>query len=52
MDKFAVLGKIGNFKPSVEETFNNITDASAYANIMRRKNNGRTYMVFQLNEEL
>ena len=52
MDKFAVLCKIGNFKPSVEETFSNVADATAYANIMRRKNDGWEYSVYQLNEEL
>lgn len=52
MDKFAVLCKIGSFKPTVEETFGDVADASAYANIMRRKNNGHEYTVWQLNEGL
>ena len=52
MDKFAVLCKIGSFKPSVEETFSNVADASAYVNIMRRKNDGHEYTVWQINEEL
>lgn len=52
MEQFAVLRKIGNFSPSVEETFNNVADATAFANIMRRKNDGWEYAVYQLNEEL
>lgn len=52
MDKFAVLRKIGNFSPSVDNTFSNVADATAYANIMRRKNDGWQYAVYQLNEEL
>ena len=52
MDKFAVLMKIGGFSPSVADTFDNVSDAVAYANIMRRKNDGREYAVYQLNEEL
>lgn len=52
MEKFAVLKKIGSFSPSVADVFDNVADASAYANIMRRKNDGWTYSVYQLNEEL
>ena len=52
MDKFAVIKQIGDYTPSVEETFNNVADATAYANIMRRKNNGWQYAVYQINEEL
>ena len=52
MPQFAVLRKIGTFSPSVEETFNNVADATAFANIMRRKNDGWEYAVYQLNEAL
>ena len=52
MDKFAVLKKIGSFSPNVADTFDNVGDATAYANIMRRKNDGWEYSVYQLNEEL
>ena len=52
MDKFAVLKRIGDCAPMVDNTFNNVTDATAYANIMRRKNDGWEYAVYQLNEEL
>lgn len=52
MDKFAVLYQIGDCQPGVEETFNDVADASAYANIMRRKYPKRKYNVYQLNEEL
>lgn len=53
MDKFAVIKSLGNdCHPIVEETFDNVADATAYANIMRRKANGWSYHVFQLNEEL
>lgn len=52
MNKFAVLYQIGTFKPNVAETFNDVADAVAYANIMRRKYPDRKYCVFQLNEEL
>lgn len=52
MDKFAVLKQIGTYCPTVDNTFNNVADAVAYANIMRRKNDGWTYNVYQLNEEL
>lgn len=52
MDKFAVIKKIGSFSPSVADTFNNISDAVAYTNIMRRKNDGWEYAVYQINEEL
>lgn len=52
MEQFAVLKKIGNFSPGVAETFTNVADATAYANIMRRKNDGWVYNVYQLNEAL
>lgn len=52
MEQFVVLRKIGTLQPSVEETFNNVADATAYANIMRRKNDGWVYNVYQLNEAL
>lgn len=52
MEQFAVLRKIGTFSPQVEETFNNVADATAFANIMRRKNDGWMYSVYQLNEAL
>ena len=52
MDKFAVLKKIGVCSPMVDETFDNVADAAAYANIMRRKNDGWKYSVYQINEEL
>ena len=52
MDKFAVIRQIGTCSPSVEETFNNVSDATAYANIMRRKCDGWSYAVYQINEEL
>ena len=52
MKKFAVLEQIGGFKPSVEEWFDNVTDATAFANILRRRYPDRKYGVFQLNEEL
>lgn len=52
MDKFAVIKKIGDCSPMVDETFNNVSDAAAYANIMRRKNNGWKYAVYQINEEI
>lgn len=52
MKEFAVLCQIGAFAPSVEETFDNPTDASAYANILRRRYTNRKYAVFQLNEAL
>ena len=53
MDKFAVLKTLGKgFSVSVDNTFNNVADATAYANIMRRKDDGWQYFVFQLNEEL
>lgn len=52
MEQFAVLRKIGTFSPSVVETFTNVADATAFANIMRRKNDGWEYAVYQLNEAL
>lgn len=52
MDKFAVLKRIGNCSYHVDNTFDNVADATAYANIMRRKNDGWFYAVYQLNEEL
>lgn len=52
MDKFAVLYQIGTFKPEVEEVFNNIADATAFCNIMRRRYLNRKYSIYQLNEEL
>ena len=52
MEKFAVLKKIGDFEPRVADVFGNVEDATAYANIMRRKNDGWTYAVYQLNPEL
>ena len=52
MDKFVVLKRIGNSSLHVADSFDNVADASAYANIMRRKNDGWTYTVYQLNEEL
>ena len=52
MDKFVVVKKIGSFSPDVVETFNDVSDATAYANIMRRKNDGKEYAVYQLNEGL
>ena len=36
----------------VEQTLNNVADATALANIMRRKNDGWEYSVYQLNEAL
>lgn len=53
MDKFAVIKTLGKgYSSMVDNTFNNVTDATAYANIMRRKNDGWEYAVYQLNEEL
>ena len=53
MEQFAVLRKIGGFTPSVVETFSNVADAAAFANILRRKNDGwKEYAVYQLNEAL
>lgn len=53
MEKFAVLKWLGTgFQPHVAEMFSNVADATAYANIMRRKNDGWEYAVYQLNEEL
>lgn len=52
MKKFAVLEKIGLFKPTVIEDFDDVKDAATYANIMRRRYPKREYSVFQLNEEL
>lgn len=52
MDKFAVLKNIGDCNPIVDETFDNVADATAYANIMRRKDNGWKYAVYQFNEGL
>lgn len=52
MPQFAVLRRFGSSLISVEETFNNVADATAYANIMRRKNDGWVYNVYQLNEAL
>ena len=53
MDKFAVIKTLGKgYSSMVDDTFDNVADATAYANIMRRKNNGWFYYVYQLNEEL
>lgn len=53
MEEFVVIKSLGKgYMPIVEETFDNVADATAFANIMRRKNNGWQYHVFQLNEEL
>ena len=52
MRKFAVLKKIGSCSAHIADTFDNVADAAAYANIMRRKNDGWEYFVYQLNEEL
>lgn len=52
MEEFAVIKRIGDCSPMVDETFSNIGDAVAYANIMRRKNNGWKYAIYQLNAEL
>ena len=52
MEQFAVLKKLEGFAPHVAETFTNVADATAYANIMRRKNDGWMYNVYQLNEAL
>ena len=53
MDKFAVIKNLGKgYNSHVDNTFDNIADATAYANIMRRKNDGWFYYVYQLNEEL
>lgn len=53
MDKFAVIKSLGKGCQAIaEETFDNVADATAFANIMRRKANGWDYYVFQLNEGL
>lgn len=52
MDKFAVLYQIGDNTPGVEETFNDVADATAFCNIMRRRYPRRKYSIYQLNEEL
>lgn len=52
MKKFAVLEKIGSFKPEVVEDFDDVKDATSFANIMRRRYPKREYFVCQLNEEL
>lgn len=53
MEEFAVIKSLGKgYQAIVEETFDNVADATAFANIMRRKANGWDYYVFQLNEGL
>lgn len=52
MDQFAVIKQYSTMSPDVVFTCNNVADATAYANIMRRKNDGYKYWVFQLNEQL
>lgn len=52
MKKFAVLEEIGTFKPNVVEDFDDVEDASAYADIMRRRYAKRKYFVFQMDEGL
>lgn len=53
MDKFAVIKTLGKgYSSHVDNTFNDVADATAYANIMRRKNDGWEYAIYQLNEEL
>ena len=53
MDKFAVIKTLGKgYSSMVDDTFDNVADATAYCNIMRRKADGWNYAVYQLNEEL
>ena len=50
--KFLVVRIYKHSSPSIVEELDNVSDASAMANIMRRKNDGYEYVVYQLNEEL
>ena len=52
MDKFAIVKEYSTMLPSIVETVDNVADAVAYVNVMRRKNDGYKYHVFQINEEL
>ena len=52
MDKFVIIREYNYSSPSIVETVNNSSDAVAYVNVMRRKNDGYKYHIFQLNEEL
>ena len=52
MDKFAIIKEYTYSSPSIVETVNNVSDAVAYVNVMRRKNDGYKYHIYQLNEEL
>ena len=52
MDKFVIVKEWNHCEPSLVETVDNPSDASAYANIMRRKDKDHRYHVYQLNEEL
>lgn len=53
MEQFLVIKTLGKgYQYHVAESFNNVGDAVAYANIMRRKADGWTYSVYQLNEQL
>lgn len=52
MDKFIVVKIWEHGDPTLVETLDNPADASAYANIMRRKDTKHQYAVYQLNEEL
>ena len=46
--EFIVTKQIGDFAPRVAESFDNEKDAVAYAEIMRRKQDGWKYSVYRI----
>lgn len=50
--KFMVVRIYKHSTPSIIEELDNVADASAMANILRRKNDGYEYVVYSLEGEL
>lgn len=50
MGRFAVLKKIGDCAPHVDNTFDNEADAKMYVEIMRRRNDGWEYALYVMEE--
>lgn len=48
MGKFAVLKKIGDCTPHVDNTFDIEADAKMYVEIMRRRNDGWEYVLYTM----
>lgn len=50
MKRFAVLKKIGDCTPHVDNTFDIEADAKMYVDIMRRRNDGWEYSLYIMEE--